>query len=130
MTPKTNEVNNTAAPATDAKTTTTPAAPAKVKAKKTAAVAKGKAKAKKTAAPAKGKAKKTPTAPAKKTAKGNGNSKKAQAIALAEKGVSIDRLMKAFGWQRHTVRGFFSVLGKTRKVTSSVVDGHLTYTVK
>ena len=49
---------------------------------------------------------------------------------MGEKGVTIDKLMKTFGWQRHTVRGFFSVLGKTRKVTSEVVDGHLTYTVK
>jgi Protein of unknown function (DUF3489) len=122
MTPKTN-VATTTAPETALPTTT----PAPIKVKKTAP--KGKAKtAKKT--PVKGKAKTAP-APAKKTAApAKGGSKKAQAIALAEKGVSIDKLMKTFGWQRHTVRGFFSVLGKTRKVTSAVVDGHLTYTVK
>ena len=37
--------------------------------------------------------------------------------------------MKKMNWLRQTVRGFFSVLGKTRKVSSAVVDGHLTYTV-
>ena len=57
-------------------------------------------------------AKKTPAAkkPAKAADRGN---KKAEVIALMKrpKGVTLAEIMEATGWQRHTVRGFVSILG-------------------
>jgi hypothetical protein len=39
--------------------------------------------------------------------------KKAQVIAMMKraKGVTLDEIMEATGWQKHTVRGFVSILG-------------------
>jgi Protein of unknown function (DUF3489) len=39
--------------------------------------------------------------------------KKAEVIAMIQraKGATLDEIMKATGWQRHTVRGFVSILG-------------------
>ncbi len=105
------------APKATAKKTAT--APTKGKAKKTApkATAKGK-----TAPTVKGKAKATTTPTARSTKKG-------EAIELLRKGITLDKLMDKFGWQRHTVRGFMSILGKTHKVESTVVDGARTYKI-
>jgi Protein of unknown function (DUF3489) len=73
-------------------------------------------KAAKGAKPAKkAKAAKKP-APAKKAArkpKADRTNKKAEVIAMMQraKGATLDEIMKATGWQRHTVRGFVSIVG-------------------
>ena len=54
------------------------------------------------------------TAEAKKPAKASERSnKKADVIAMMmrAKGVTLAEIMQATGWQRHTVRGFVSILG-------------------
>jgi hypothetical protein len=54
------------------------------------------------------------TGPAKKAAKtGERSNKKAEVIAMMErpKGATLAEIMEATGWQRHTVRGFVSILG-------------------
>jgi hypothetical protein len=81
---------------------------ATIKAKKPAAkkpAAKAKAKAKKATKPAAAAAKAKPAAKA--------NNKKAQVIAMMSRaqGASLAEIMKATDWQRHTVRGFMSILG-------------------
>jgi hypothetical protein len=79
-------------------------------------------------APAKGKAKKSPTkaprrTPAKEAATESGTNKKAEVIALMKraKGVTLAEIVEATGWQKHTVRGFVSILGSKggQKVESS-----------
>jgi hypothetical protein len=62
------------------------------------------------------------------------STKKDAAIALlrAPGGITIDGLMKATGWQQHSVRGFLAgVVRKRLKLTlaSSLVDGHRVYRV-
>jgi hypothetical protein len=67
----------------------------------------------KTAKPAK-KATPAKAAPAKKSAdKGERSNKKAEVIAMMKraKGVTLAEIMEATGWQKHTVRGFVSILG-------------------
>ena len=54
-------------------------------------------------------------APAKKDthkAKADRTNKKAEVIAMMQraKGATLDEIMKATGWQAHTVRGFVSIL--------------------
>ena len=46
-------------------------------------------------------------------AKGDRTNKKAEVIALMKraKGATLAEIMKATGWQPHTVRGFVSILG-------------------
>lgn len=70
------------------------------------------------AATARGKAKKSPAKPtqrarAQKGAKEEGTNKKAEVIALMNrtKGVTLAEIMETTGWQKHTVRGFVSILG-------------------
>lgn len=79
-------------------------------------------------APAKGKAKKSPTkparrAPAQKGATESRSNKKAEVIAMMKraKGVTLTEIMEATGWQKHTIRGFVSILGSKggQKVESS-----------
>jgi hypothetical protein len=79
-------------------------------------------------APAKGKAKKSPTkagrpAPAQKGATESRSNKKAEVIALMKraKGVTLAEIVEATGWQKHTVRGFVSILGSKggQKIESS-----------
>lgn len=69
-------------------------------------------------APAKGKAKKSPTKPAGRAQAQQGatesrTNKKADVIALMKraKGATLAEIMEATGWQKHTVRGFVSILG-------------------
>ena len=72
-------------------------------------------KAAKVAQPAKAKATKAPKpAKAAKEPKAPGTSKKDQVLALISRknGASLDEIMTATGWQKHTVRGFIAILGK------------------
>lgn len=73
--------------------------------------------AKKTAKPAKATSK--PAKPANKAkaakeSKAAGTSKKDQVLAMISRtnGATLDEIMTAMGWQRHTVRGFIAILGK------------------
>ena len=53
-------------------------------------------------------------APAKKASKtGERSNKKAEVITMMEraKGATLAEIMEATGWQKHTVRGFVSILG-------------------
>ncbi len=79
-------------------------------------------------APAKGKAKKSPTktprrARAQKNADESRSNKKAEVIAMMKraKGVTLGEIMETTGWQKHTVRGFVSILGSKggEKIESS-----------
>jgi hypothetical protein len=54
---------------------------------------------------------------------------KSRAIDMLVQGVTLDDLMATFSWQRHTVRGFISVLGKTYDISSSSVNGLRTYQI-
>ena len=49
-----------------------------------------------------------------KEPKAAGTSKKDQVLALISRknGASLDEIMTATGWQKHTVRGFIAILGK------------------
>jgi hypothetical protein len=79
-------------------------------------------------APTKGKAKKAPAkaprrAPAKKAATESGTNKKAEVVAMMKraKGATLAEIVEATGWQKHTVRGFVSILGNKggQKIESS-----------
>ena len=73
------------------------------------------AKAVKVAKTPKAKATKAPKpAKAAKEPKAAGTSKKDQVLALISRknGASLDEIMTATGWQKHTVRGFIAILGK------------------
>jgi hypothetical protein len=74
-------------------------------------------------APAKGSAKKSPTkaaesAPAKHGADERSN-KKAEVITMMKraKGATLAEIVEATGWQKHTIRGFVSILGSKGGVT-------------
>ena len=55
-------------------------------------------------------------------------SKKAQALAMLERGTTREELQTAFGWLPHTTRGFLSILGKTRAIeVTRGEDGIRTY---
>ena len=67
-------------------------------------------------APAKRKSKQTPVKTKRRATVRDSEApanKKAQVIALMKrpKGVTLDEIMEATGWQKHTVRGFVSILG-------------------
>lgn len=67
---------------------------------------------------------KKPAAATKARAKGaERTNKKAEVIALMKraKGATLAEIMKATGWQAHTVRGFVSILGSKggQKIESS-----------
>jgi len=93
-------------------------------------------------APKKGKAgkKASPTKKAPKAAKKAGvardGSKAATVLELLKRpdGATLTELMKATGWQAHSVRGFLSgTVGKKLGLTvtsTKVEDGERTYTVK
>ena len=55
-------------------------------------------------------------------------SKKAQAIAMLERGTTREELQTAFGWLPHPTRGFLSILGKTHTIkVAKGEDGVRTY---
>ena len=93
---------------------------------------KGKPKRVKKAKPAKkaGRTKKPASKP-----KDERTNKKAEVIAMMQraKGATLAEIMKATGWQAHTVRGFVSILGKKggEKIDSSKsAAGERTYKIK
>jgi Protein of unknown function (DUF3489) len=64
-----------------------------------------------------------------------GTNKKTEVIGLMKraKGATLAEIMKATGWQSHTIRGFVSILGKKggEKIESSKsADGDRTYRIK
>jgi hypothetical protein len=66
--------------------------------------------------------------------KGERGSKQARVIAMlrAPTGTTIAAVMRAIGWQQHSVRGFFAgvVRKKLRlKLSSKKVDGHRIYRI-
>jgi hypothetical protein len=95
-------------------------APAKAPSKKGASRKKGAPKAKKSAKPAK--AAKAPLSGKKGASDARAN-KKAEVIAMMKraKGVTLAEIVDATGWQKHTVRGFVSILGSKggQKIESS-----------
>jgi len=66
-------------------------------------------------------AKATKTAKPAKTPKGAGTSKKDTILALIgrKNGATLEEIMKATGWQKHSVRGAIATMGKTTKIESS-----------
>jgi hypothetical protein len=79
------------------------------------------------------KAKPTKKKPARKP-KTDGTNKKAEGIAMMKraKGATLPEIMKATGWQPHTVRGFVSILGSKggEKIESSKnAAGERTYKI-
>ena len=88
-------------------------APAKGKAKKSAAEALRRARAKKCAT----------ESGTNKKADESGSNKKAKVVALMKraKGATLAEIIAATGWQKHTVRGFVSILGSKvgQKIESS-----------
>jgi hypothetical protein len=89
-------------------------APETTAAKKRASRKKGAPKAKKSAKAAANKeAKPTGRAKAQKGASESRSNKKAEVIALMKraKGVTLDEIIAVTSWQRHTIRGFVSILG-------------------
>ena len=71
---------------------------------------------------------------ARSTPGGEGSTKKAEVIALLRrvKGVSLPEIQKRTGWQKHTVRGFISLLASKAglKIISSRNEaGERTYRV-
>jgi hypothetical protein len=52
------------------------------------------------------------------------------ALISRKGGASLEELMMALGWQKHSVRGAISVLGRTMKVRSENRDGQRVYTAK
>ena len=93
-------------------------APAKAASKKSASRKKDAPKAKKSAKP-----KKAVKASAKKGAADERANKKAEVIAMMKraKRVTLAEIAEATGWQKHTVRGFVSILGSKggQKIESS-----------
>lgn len=70
----------------------------------------------------------SPTPDTKTPAPAREGSKKAQAIAMLERGTTREELETAFGWLPHTTRGFLSILGKTRAIeVTKGEDGIRTY---
>jgi hypothetical protein len=110
-----------------------PVAPAKGSSKKGASQKKSAPQGQKSAKAAKPKKE---AKPAKKAAKpaGERTNKKAEVIAMMKraKGVTLAEIMKTTGWQKHTVRGFVSILGSKggEKIESSKnAAGERTYKI-
>lgn len=99
-------------------------------------VAPGKATSAKKASPASGRAKSQKVAKRAKPAGAREGSKTAKVLDLLKraKGATLKELMKATGWQAHSVRGFLSgAVGKKLGLSVASVkgdDGERTYSVK
>jgi uncharacterized protein YjdB len=125
-------------PTTEANGTAQTTAAGKAKSGKKARVAPKRADvATKTVKPAtKAKASKKPPQAAKKTGAARDGSKTANVLDLLKRpdGVTLEELMKATGWQSHSVRGFLSgTVGKKMgfEVTSAKGEaGERTYSVR
>jgi hypothetical protein len=92
------------------------------------------AKGAKPAKKAKGMKKAAPAKKAARKSQGDRTNKKAEVIAMMHraKGATLEEIMKATGWQRHTVRGFVSILGSKggEKIESTKnASGERTYKI-
>lgn len=132
MTTNEEQATKQAGPVREPKATAKPkAAPRKPR------VAPGKAKSAKKPSPAQKRAKKPTGAKTTKAGKGaREGSKTAKVLDLLRrsKGATLKELMKATGWQAHSVRGFLSgAVGKKLGLTVASTkgeDGERTYSVK
>ena len=79
-------------------------------------------------APTKGKSEKTPAKPTKRARAQKDaterTNKKAKVIAMMKraKGATLVEIMEATGWQKHTVRGFVSILGSKGRREDRIVE--------
>jgi hypothetical protein len=69
-----------------------------------------------------------------KTAEANSTSKQSRVVAMLQSpnGTTIAKMMKATGWQKHSVRGFLAGVVRKRlklKLTSAKVDGDRVYLI-
>ena len=69
-----------------------------------------------------------------KTNKADADSKQARVIAMLQSptGTTIDAIMKATGWQQHSVRGFLAGVVRKRlklKLTSKKINGNRIYQI-
>jgi hypothetical protein len=69
-----------------------------------------------------------------KTAGANSKSKQSRVVAMLQSpnGTTIAKLVKATGWQKHSVRGFLAGVVRKRlklKLTSAKVDGDRVYRI-
>jgi|HubBroStandDraft_6_1064221.scaffolds.fasta_scaffold703944_2 predicted transcriptional regulator len=65
-----------------------------------------------------------------KAAKGDGKGHQLLAMISRNGGATLPELMKALKWQKHSVRGAVSTLGKHHKIASENVDGVRTYKLR
>jgi uncharacterized protein DUF3489 len=71
----------------------------------------------------------------RKFEQGKSGSKQSHVIAMLRSpaGATIDSMMKATGWQQHSVRGFLAGVVRKRlnlKLSSEEVNGHRIYKIK